>query len=283
MWFYLWLAASLFVPVAAVPSDQSPAVQPAPSSSETRPASSKIWKGRDAEFEEFLRSATIARTSSVPVGITAPRHGYFEPGGLAAGAAIKKLPPGRVGGFFESYKSEIAAYKLDRLLQLDMVPPTVERRIDGEMASVQLWVEHTRMLKDVRAAHERDPDGGRWNRQLHRVQVFDDLVGNIDENAGNLLFDPQWNFIKIDHSRAFTGTGTLPFDVEKTIKQIDRPFFERIKALDRESVKRAIGDLLIENGALEALVLRRDRIVSGFERLAQKTGQANVFVAWPEP
>ena len=52
---------------------------------------------------------------------------------------------GQRAGFWEAYKSEIAAYQLDRLLGLDMVPPTVERRVGSDLASVQLWVEGCRV------------------------------------------------------------------------------------------------------------------------------------------
>jgi hypothetical protein len=271
----LWLAVSL-----AMPLWQGPPSAAVSQAAESR--SSKIWIGRYTEFEEFLRTAPILpRSESTPVGVLAPRHMFFTPGGLAKGAAVKKIPPGRRSGFFESYKSEIAAYKLDRLLQLDMVPPTVERRIDGDMSSVQLWVENTRMLKEVEDKKLHSPDADGWNRQWHRVQVFDNLVGNIDENKGNLLFDPLWNFIKIDHSRAFTDTMAQPFDLEKVVKQIDRPFFERIKALDRETVSREIGVLLTENGATTALFRRRDAIVKKFEDLAKKQGEGKVFVSWP--
>jgi len=269
MRLWLWLAASFLVSVPQV-IPQQPA--------DSTPVGSKIWIGRHAEFEEFLRTATIERTEATPVGINSPRHAYFASGGLARGAAIKRLPPGRVGGFFESYKSEIAAYKLDRLLQLDMVPPTVERRVNGEAVSVQLWVEGTRMWKDVQRSKERAPDAAAWNRQLHRVQVFDDLVGNIDENAGNLLVDREWNLIKIDHSRAFSDTLAQPFDVERTIRQIDRAFFDRIASLDPQAVRRELGDLLTENNAFRALFARRDEIVKAFERLARKNGDASVFV-----
>jgi hypothetical protein len=265
----LWLAFSLsFVsPQTAAP--------PAPAATDSR-----IWIGRYAEFEDFLRTATFERYKTTEVGVLAPRHGYFAPGGLAAGASVKNVPPGKKDGFWESYKSEIAAYKLDRLLQLDMVPPTIERRIDGQMMSVQLWVENSRMLKEVNAQNLKAPDPARWNFQLHRAYLFDDLVANIDENEGNLLFDPQWNFIKVDHSRAFTDTRTAPFEVGKRLNQIDRLFFDRIKALDKASVKREIGDLL-EGGAFNALFARRDLLVKAFEKLAMQKGAGQVFVDAP--
>jgi len=171
----------------------------------------------------------------------------------------------------------IAAYKLDRLLELDMVPPTVEVRYNGELASLQLWVHDTKMLKEVNEKKLRAPDPEKWNYQLHRTYLFDDLVANIDENQGNLLFDPQWNFIKIDHSRAFTNTLVQPFEIGKRLNQIDRPFFDRIKALDKATVRREIGDLL-ETGALDALFLRRDALVKAFEKLAAQKGANQVFV-----
>ena len=39
--------------------------------------------------------------------------------------------PGPPNGYWESYKSEIAAYELDKLLGMDMVPPSVEKRVEG--------------------------------------------------------------------------------------------------------------------------------------------------------
>jgi hypothetical protein len=81
--------------------------------------------------------------------VNKPPEAFFAEGGLAGSALRKHLPPGRKSGFWESYKSEIAAYRLDRVRGLDMVPPTVERSVEGESGSLQLWVENCQLLTDV--------------------------------------------------------------------------------------------------------------------------------------
>ena len=93
--------------------------------------STRIWLGRYQEFEEYIRTAPIVKVENIPIGVTRPRHGFFAPGGLVGGVAIKALRPSRETGYFESYQSEIAAYEIDKLLGLDMVPPTVERQYEG--------------------------------------------------------------------------------------------------------------------------------------------------------
>ena len=171
-------------------------------------AGSKVWLGREAEFEAFLKTPRSTRRRAIPVGVTRPRRVFFAPGGLAAAAVFKPLQPGRTGGFFESYKSEIAAYELDKILGLGMVPPTVERRYNGDTGSLQLWVEHSgcsrARTRTRRPASRLEPPG------LPPARVGR-LTANIDRNAGNLLVDPAWNLILIDHSRAFTtDTRSLP-------------------------------------------------------------------------
>jgi hypothetical protein len=272
-----WLLVSLVFSLLESPV-RVVAQAPAPAQQAT---DSRVWIGKYGEFEEFLRTAKIERTSGTSVGVLAPRHAHFAPGGLADGANVKRIPPGKRDGYFESYKSEIAAYKLDRMLELNMVPPTVEIKYEGQSASATLWVENVRMLSDIQKQGVRDPDAARWNRQLHRAQVFHSLTGNVDPNAGNWLFDPAWNFILIDCSRCFTDTANVQFDVKKVVKRIDRQFFDRIKALDRDAVRREIGDLLTESGSMPALFRRRDAIVKAFEELAKSQGEANVFEDWP--
>ncbi len=244
----------------------------APADVQTQSQGSKIWVGRHAEIEEFLRTARIEHEDSIPVGVTHPKRAFFVAGGLVASAAVKHLAPGVHGGFWDSYKSEIAAYEMDRLLGLDMVPVTVERRVGSELASVQLWVENCRLLKEVNQSTAPSPDA--WNKQVCRQRVFDNLIANIDRNQGNLLIDPEWNLILIDHSRAFADN-RMPFEKQST--RIDRELFEKLKTLDRETLDKHVRPWVINEGAVKDLLKRRDKIVARFEALAKEKGEAEVF------
>ena len=232
----------------------------------------RSWIGRWSDYEDCLRTAPIERIQDVGQGITKPQRAFFAPGGVAASAIVKVLPRKRMKGFWESYHSEVAAYVLDRLLGLDMVPVTVERRVDGDRASVQLWVDRTRLLSEVGA--ETPPRPLEWARQVRRQRLFDALIANIDRNAGNMLVDEDWNMILIDHSRAFVKNET-PF-LDK-ITAVDRPLYEAVKALDEATLDEQLKPWLFGKGSVKDLLERRDKIVGKLEKLAQERGAAAVF------
>jgi hypothetical protein len=263
----LVLGATLaFVVPSFAPAQQADT----PSPEAKVPASgAKVWLGRHAEYEEYLRTAPIVTVVDVGHGVTDPRRAFFRSGGLAPSALVKPLRPSRRrSGYWESYKSEIAAYELDRLLGLDMVPVTVERRVEGPEASVQLWVEG-RLLSDIGS----QPDTQTWARDVCRMRVFDALTANIDRNEGNILVDDAWNVILIDHSRAFA-VDEMPD--EKKITRLDREFFETLKALDAGVVMERLKPWLFKS-SIKQLLKRRDAIVEKLERLAEEKGEAAVF------
>jgi len=234
-------------------------------------SSSKIWVGRHAEFEGFLEDALIVRLVDLSEGVTRPRRAFFDAGGPAASAIIKTIRPVREGGVLDSYKSEIAAYELDKLLGLDMVPPTVERRVDWELVSAQLWVERCSKLKDK--AGQTSPDIAQWNRQIYRQRVFDNLIANTDRNAKNVLIDPCWNLILIDHSRTFDArSGRQP----NVLTRIDRELLARLRALDRRALVQRVRPWLEFD--VDFILERRDRIVGEFERLIREKGERAVLI-----
>jgi hypothetical protein len=234
---------------------------------------SRIWIGHQEDFEEYLRTAPIERIEDVGQGITKPRRAFFSPGDVTASAIVKVLPRKRMQGFWEGYQSEVAAYVLDRMLRLDMVPVTVERRVEGDRASVQLWIDRTRLLSDI--GTETPPRPHEWARQVRRQRVFDALIANIDRNSGNMLVDEDWNMILIDHSRAFMKNET-PF-LDK-ITAVDRGLYEAVKALDEGGLNERLKPWLFGKGSVKDLLKRRDKIVEKLEGLAAERGEAAVFL-----
>ena len=101
-------------------------------------------------------------------------------------------------GFRENYEAEIVAYELDKLLTLDMVPPTVERQIQGTKGSAQQWVEGVVDATDPTVPEGRDRI--RWESDLLRMTMFDMLIGNGARVRTNMLRDGAWNLILINHS-----------------------------------------------------------------------------------
>lgn len=234
---------------------------------------SKIWVGHEAEMEEALRTLEIDRIEEVPIGVTKPKKIFFAAGSPVASAAWKPLPPRMRQGFFESYKAEIAAYELDKLLKLEMVPPYVERRVKGDLGAVALWVEDVKGWKINEPV--TGPDGPSWEKQVIRMKLFDQLIGNIDRNQGNLLYDPEYHLILIDHSRAFTTVR----DLRKmaAVSRVDREFWDRIMALDEEVLQTNLGKWL-GRGELRAILQRRDRMKQNIDKLVAERGEAAVFV-----
>ena len=239
---------------------------PAPAgTTESRP-----WLGKEQQIEEHLRNAGITSIEDIGTGVTRPRRAYLAPSEPVASVAWKVLPPGRRGGFWESYKSEIAAYELDRLLNMHMVPPTVERRIADETGAAVMWVKGVKSVKELGG---KVPSGPEWGKPLRQMMMFDNLIRNIDRNAGNILIGRPGDLILIDHSRAFTTDKKLQNKVER----VDAGLWERMQTLTRENLDRALGPWLDED-AIAAIIERRDAMAATIDKLVAKNGRSLVLI-----
>jgi hypothetical protein len=238
------------------------------------PASAKTWVGRVAEIEAYLKTAGVVRLADAPRGVTRSKRAFLEPGGPVDSFAWKPLASGTAGGFRESYQAEIAAYEINKLLQLDLVPPKVERTVDGEKGAAIMWVTPTKSFADL-GGPPTPPPAMRyaWTRQLIKAKMFHNLIGDIDPNLGNWLVDPAWNLILVDHSRALTTTSKLVHEMD----HVDAPLWDRIKALNRQTLAPATGGWLT-TGEVDAILVRRDEMQKAIDRLVSKKGSAQVFV-----
>ena len=232
-------------------------------------ASLKSWLGHEAVMESHLRSAEITKLEEIGTGVTRPRRGQLQPS-LPFGSLVwKPLPPGRQSGYWESYKSEIAAYQLDRLLELRMVPPAVERRVDGEIGAAIMWIDGSRSVKQEGG---EVPSTAVWAPAIRRMVMFDNLIGNPDRNAGNILLGPPGEFILIDHSRAFVTDKDL-----KRFERVDAALWDRMTRVSAEELRRVLGPW-IEKDAIAALLARREKMITTVDRLVKSKGRAAVII-----
>lgn len=259
---------------ACVVSASLLAQSPPPAATTVAEACAQIWHGREAEFERYLRTAVVASIKDVPVGVTRPSRALFEPGGLAGSMAWKPIAPGLRSGYFESYRSEIAAYELDKLLALGMVPPTVEREMARQTGAAVLWATPTRSFKDLGGVPGQpgvpgppSHRAGAWTRQVVRAKMFDNLIANKDPNLGNWLVDEDWHLVLIDHSRSFTPMKTMVHRMD----HLDRGLWDRFLRLDAAALAAAVGPWL-GKAEVRAILERRDRMQQDVSRMLAARG-----------
>jgi hypothetical protein len=247
---------------------------------DTEAVSAKRWTGREAEIEHFLRTADVLGLEDIPVGVTNPKSASLEPGGPVDKFAWKPLKPGIRRGFYESYKAEIAAYELDQLLGLGMVPVKVERRIRGELGAAVMWVSPAQSFRDLGGVPTPPTRYlGYWTIQLIRAKMFDNLIYNQDFNEGNWLVDPAWNLMVIDHSRSFSPDNDL---VNEDITHVDRYLWERMQQLDEPVLTAALGEWLSDR-EIRAVLERRDRMGAIIDELVERNGEATVLLRYGVP
>jgi len=225
----------------------------------------------DAAMEEFLQKGRIVRTRSAGKGVTGSTRATLTLGDLTHDVHIQtideskwefKSARGTEFNFRDKWHFNIAAYKLDRLLDLQLVPVTVERRFKGEAASFTWWVDDVLMDEGERLEKNvAPPDGRCWDDQMQLLGVFDQLIENTDRNVGNVVITKAWRVWAIDHTRAFRHS-KVPAKPAK-MRRVDRGVLERLAALDFDTLKRELRSYLNDSD-LRALLSRRDAIVAHF-------------------
>ena len=227
-----------------------------------------------AQKEEFLLKAKIVTAKPAAKGITTTLRATLSDGQLTHDASIQRIDDtkhnyetnmGTEMVFRDSWEFNVAAYKLDRLLGLNMIPATVERVYQGTHGSFTWWVDDVLMDEGERQSKkQQSPDKQTWDDQMSIVNVFDQLIYNIDRNVGNLLYDKDWQIWMIDHTRAFR-TNTDLMDA-KVLTRCDSALLEKLKQLDAATLKKEIGAYDIDSNRIKGLLARRDKIVKIFEQ-----------------
>jgi hypothetical protein len=243
--------------------------QPVP---ESRSLAQKLSGMSDAELEDFMRRAPAVNVEDIGTGVTKPKRVTQEMDGITNDAAFKyeDTNPGieskssyikRRYNESDRYVYDVAAYKLDRMMDLQMVPTAVIAKVEGDEGALSDWVSG--------AINERDrleqelPFGGYCKQyEQYRLRfIFDILIHNDDRNLTNILWTRKDFMLRfIDHSLAFRSTERRPKQYRKVTLQVSDLLRSRLTSLNEENLKRELGAYL-HPVQIEAILARRDLIL----------------------
>jgi hypothetical protein len=242
---------------------------------------------KSEEVELLLREGKVIRSKSLNIGITGTRVVTLTRGDIVHSAHVQVIDESKTTfqtaagtelNFRDCYKFNIAAYRLDRMLGLNMVPPSVERRWLGKDSAFTWWVADG-MMEGQRLKNKlQPPDVDRFNKQMYVVRVFDQLVFNTDRNLQNLLITPDWNLWMIDHTRAFRMRTDL--SAPKNLVKCDRNLLKNMRRLTKETLTEQLGDLLLPY-EIKAILERRDKIVALFDQKVAREGESSILFDLP--
>jgi hypothetical protein len=157
---------------------------------------------------------------------------------------------------------ELAAYRLDRLLNLDMVPVTVAREVDGEKGSLQFVPENTR-TEQYRVTSGGGADA--WcplPDQWGAMYIYDALIYNPGRGQTSMLYNLEnWQLILNNNGETFgTKRGRPPY-LEQAPLNINSFWRQALTRLDDETLESSLGDVL-DKRRITALAKRRDQLLA---------------------
>jgi hypothetical protein len=241
------------------------------------------------KWEKFLEDAKEIKSEQPWPDIEARTNPWrltLEQNGVTH-RAVWKDAQGRMRGYIENWKWEIAAYRLDKYLGLNMVPPTVERRFHEKRGSCQFYVENTPTLKVVQAEKRKKPSYKIYpfNLALYKQRTFDNLLANSDRHLNQFLITDDWRMILIDHSRSFAttkkSTKKLIYDEKhpegpRLMSQLPRTLVAKLREMNQEVIREVVGEYLTDK-EIEAVLARRDLIIQWIDNRIKEMGEDKVL------
>ncbi len=162
------------------------------------------------------------------------------------------------GGFYPN----VAAYRLDRLLDLEMVPVTAIREVEGKAGSLQFLPDNT-INEGERSATGQG--GNAWctiSEQVPAMYVFDVLAYNEGRSQNRMLYDTSsWRLILSEHERAFTNKKGRPRHLKNAPIRVSPGWKEALGELTDERIDQSFADVL-DKRRLRALKSRRDELLA---------------------
>jgi hypothetical protein len=250
--FYGGRAAALIleagdVSVTYEDSDDVVGATPQPRRVGLRPAGLTV-----GELEALLLNGEIVSQVAEPAGNQV--HLTLRSGDLELAAVF--APAVRRG-----FLPEVAAYRIDRQIGLDMVPVTVARDVDGESGSVQ-FAPNRVMTETERSA--QGIGGGAWcplRDQFQAMYIFDSLIYNDGRTPDRMRYSTDnFQLILVGHDDALSTSRGRPRHLRATPLTIGATWKEMLGSMDEHGLTEALEDVL-DGRRIRALLQRRDALL----------------------
>ncbi len=198
-------------------------------------------------------TALAALTSAAPENLLTVSDGKREVTAMFSKRKGKGVYPG------------VAAYRLDRLLDLDMVPVTVMREVDGVSGSLQFMPEN----RTDEAGRSAAGSGGGATcpivEQWAAMYVFDTLIYDAGRSPRRILYDlSSWRLMLSEHGGAFANKKGRPPHLKNAPIDITAGWEKALLELTDAVLAENFGDVL-DKRRLRALAARRDYLLAGAE------------------
>jgi hypothetical protein len=239
------------------------------------------------QMAAFLAKGEIIRERSTTDGVTRPVRATLSDGVFTHDAQFQTVDQAKAVftagkaseiDFKDTYRYNIAGYRLAQLVGLQTVPMSVERNYKGKSAAATWWIDDVMFDEGGRQKLPDDksvgPEPERTQKQIYIMYAWDELIQNRDRNEGNILWTKDWTMWLIDHTRAFRSGGSLL--KPERLHRIERTLFARMKELTEQSVTQAMKGILTR-GEIRAMLKRRDVLVGHFDKLIAARGEVAVF------
>jgi Calcineurin-like phosphoesterase len=216
------------------------------------------WRSGDlttAQLEQLLQMGQIVSVDRNTAAGTAPRTLVsISDGTNSVSAVFEKSGRGVHPG--------VAAYRLDRLLKLEMVPVTVLREVEGDSGALQFLPGNS---SDEAERSAKGQGGGAScpiMDQWTAMYVFDVLIFNEGRSQHRMLYDRStWDLILSENDRAFAAKKGRPAHLKKATIPVSPGWKAALRALTGDVLQARLGDVLDER-RLKALMARRDELIA---------------------
>ena len=162
----------------------------------------------------------------------------------------------------EAIRKNLAAYRLDRVLRLGLVPATVKREVNGQAGILQARPERWVTQADVEQKSLRPGGWCALEPQFQLMYAFDALIGNEGRTRERMLYDAaEWMLLLTGHEQAFGTSKALPRHLRESVPRPGPEMQRRLAMLDQAALMQAVGDVL-KDRERSALLARRDLLLA---------------------